>query len=179
MILDADQSNLKLSASKRAKTDNYMAYESGEGILSKLFESPFGMIRRMWSGLGTGPADGADKSPKDQASQLRTGKTFRSAETMATSTDAKKNSTEQNKLYMPVSTKQFSADFSESSSKGKRRSSGRQSPPVRQIWPSSTFTLECQPSGNPVDFDLYDEVDLPFLDKSTEVGRMVSKNIIN
>ena len=64
-LLDADQSNLKLSASKRAKTDNYMAYEAGEGILSKLFESPFGMIRRMWSGLGTGPADGADKSPKD------------------------------------------------------------------------------------------------------------------
>ena len=29
-----------------------------------------------------------------------------------------------------------------------------------------------------VDFDLYDEVDLPFLDKATEVGRMVSKNII-
>ena len=60
-----------------------------------------------------------------------------------------------------------------------RRSSGRQSPPVRKIWPTSTFTLECQPSGNSVDFDLYDEADLPFLDKTTEVGRMVSKNIIN
>ena len=30
----------------------------------------------------------------------------------------------------------------------------------------------------PCDFDLYDERDLPFLDKSTEVGREVSKNVI-
>lgn len=29
-----------------------------------------------------------------------------------------------------------------------------------------------------IDFDLYDEADLPFLDKDTEVGRMVSKNVI-
>lgn len=98
---------------------------------------------------------------------------------MATSTDAKKNSAEQSKIYVPASTKQFQADFSGASIKGQRRSSGRQSPPVRKIWPTSTFTLECQPSGNSVDFDLYDECDLPFLDKSTEVGRMVSKNIIN
>ena len=40
------------------------------------------------------------------------------------------------------------------------------------------MTLEKQPSGNPIEFDLYDERDLPFLDKSTEVGRMVSQNII-
>lgn len=52
------------------------------------------------------------------------------------------------------------------------------SPPVRKIWPVSTFTLEKQPEGTQIDFDLYDEVDLPFLDKDTEVGRMVSKNII-
>lgn len=52
------------------------------------------------------------------------------------------------------------------------------SPPVRKIWPVSTFSLERQPEGNQIDFDLYDEVDLPFLDKDTEVGRMVSKNII-
>lgn len=50
--------------------------------------------------------------------------------------------------------------------------------PKRTIWPSSTFSLERQPEGNQVDFDLYDEIDLPFLDKSTEVGRMVSTNII-
>ena len=49
---------------------------------------------------------------------------------------------------------------------------------MRKIWPTSTFSLERQPSGVSVDFDLYDEADLPFLDKSTEVGRMVSKNII-
>ena len=40
------------------------------------------------------------------------------------------------------------------------------------------MTLERQPSGIPIDFDIYDECDLPFLDKTTEVGRMVSKNII-
>ena len=49
----------------------------------------------------------------------------------------------------------------------------------RTIWPASTFTLERQPEGTTVDFDLYDECDLPFLDKSTEVGQMVSKNIIH
>ena len=48
----------------------------------------------------------------------------------------------------------------------------------RKIWPSSTFALERQPEGELVDFDLYDECDLPFLDKSTEVGCMVSQNII-
>ena len=50
--------------------------------------------------------------------------------------------------------------------------------PPRTVWPTSTFTLERQPSGIPCDFDLYDERDLPFLDKSTEVGREVSKNVI-
>jgi hypothetical protein len=40
------------------------------------------------------------------------------------------------------------------------------------------MTLERQPAGTIVEFDLYDDCDLPFLDKSTEVGRMVSKNII-
>ena len=49
---------------------------------------------------------------------------------------------------------------------------------MRTVWPTSTMSLERQPSGNPVEFDLYDERDLPFLDKSTDVGRMVSKNII-
>ena len=61
---------------------------------------------------------------------------------------------------------------------GKKRCRGfdrvRSPPIIRTIWPSSTMTLEKQPSGNPIEFDLYDERDLPFLDKSTEVGRMVS-----
>ena len=58
------------------------------------------------------------------------------------------------------------------------RRSARRSPPIRKIWPTSTLTLETQPAGTSLDFDLYDDADLPFLDKSTEVGRMVSKNVI-
>lgn len=50
---------------------------------------------------------------------------------------------------------------------------------MRKIWPTSTISLERQPSGVPVDFDLYDEVDLPFLDRSSEAGRMVTSNIIH
>ena len=48
--------SLKLSASKRAKTENYNTAQSAvnkDGILTKLFESPLGMIRRMWSGFGS------------------------------------------------------------------------------------------------------------------------------
>ena len=51
-------------------------------------------------------------------------------------------------------------------------------PPIRKIFPTSEFTLQRQPSGQDVDFDLYNEEDLPFLNKKTEIGRMVSKNIV-
>lgn len=44
--------------------------------------------------------------------------------------------------------------------------------------PCTVFTLEKQPSGDPAEFDLYEESDLPFLDKSTEIGREVSKKIV-
>ena len=58
-------SELKLSASKRAKTEKYdrrvvgvtthrNSSEGSDGILTRLFESPLGMIRRMWSGVFVG-----------------------------------------------------------------------------------------------------------------------------
>jgi hypothetical protein len=84
---------------------------------------------------------------------------------MASSSSDRKSDNQYNLLR---STKQFKADLATASPPHRKRT----------IWPTSTFTLECQPEGNTVDFDLYDECDLPFLDKSTEVGRMVSKNII-
>ena len=142
----------------------------------------------MWSGIGSGPEGTTDantlkvpintnhdKSPCER----NVNKSFRSAETMASST-GRKSSGPSNEPRLHASTKQFKADFSCSSS-GKIRSrtgSAKMTPPVRKIWPSSTFTLERQPCGVPVEFDIYDEIDLPFLDKATEVGRMVSKNII-
>lgn len=55
---------------------------------------------------------------------------------------------------------------------------GRKSPKARTIFPSDSIALQRQPCGNLLYFDLYDNDDLPFLDKSTEVGRMVSKNIV-
>ena len=131
------------------------------------------MIRRMWSGIGNNHDEMAqDTSPQEEKNmQLRTGKSLKSAETLASSTDCKGKSPA---LMQPAVTKQFTADLSSSSGK----SSKRRSAPVRKIWPTSTFSLERQPSGVSVDFDLYEEADLPFLDKSTEVGRMVSKKII-
>lgn len=56
---------------------------------------------------------------------------------------------------------------------------GRRKKAVRKIWPMSTLTLERQPEGVLAEFDLYDEDDLPFLDRNTEAGRMVTKNIIH
>ena len=44
--------------------------------------------------------------------------------------------------------------------------------------PCTVFTLEKQPCGEPMEFDLYEESDLPFLDPSTEIGREVSKKIV-
>lgn len=87
---------------------------------------------------------------------------------MASSTDAQKVAPS-NRHIAPQSTKQFSAEL-------------LLSPPKRKIFPISTLSLETQPEGEEgvqVDFDLYHDADLPFLDKSTEVGRMVSQNIIN
>jgi len=74
-LLDLDQGNMKLSASKRAKTENYNNKENNgsEGILTKLFESPLGMIRRMWSGFG--PQQSAHQgSPSSHAKALDSGK---------------------------------------------------------------------------------------------------------
>jgi len=48
----------------------------------------------------------------------------------------------------------------------------------RRINPVDVFTLIRQPGGEEANFDLYEEADLPYLDKSTEMGRMVSKNVI-
>jgi len=77
-----------------------------------------------------------------------------------------------------ASAEQFRADLTSGKGRCKGFDRVRSPPPTRKIWPATTMTLERQPSGIPVDFDLYDECDLPFLDRSTEVGRMVSKNII-
>jgi hypothetical protein len=46
------------------------------------------------------------------------------------------------------------------------------------VFPCSVFTLERQPHGEQVDFDLYDEEELPFLDRKTEMGREVAKKVI-
>lgn len=90
---------------------------------------------------------------------------------------------------VPV-TKQFKAEFDLDSDQGhtsirtnrkgqgEKKDTERCPPRVRKIFPSGTLTLERQPSGNPIDFDIYDNADLPFLDQKTEVGRMVSKNIV-
>ena len=92
---------------------------------------------------------------------------------MATSTDAQKDQTSSHVRFLaPQCTKQFRAEDQLQ----------LLSPPKRTVFPISTFSLETQPEDGEavqVDFDLYHEADLPFLDKSTDVGRMVSKNIIN
>lgn len=88
---DFEQSNLKLSASKRAKIDHKQ-----DGIFTKLFESPLGLIRRMWTNI-SGPheaktAQPFDKSPQtatERTSLPRQSKSLRSAETQASSTDCK------------------------------------------------------------------------------------------
>jgi len=132
----------------------------------------------MWTGISGSSAEAGSllgKSPipagtaaGERVSLPRGSKLSGSAETLASSADRKSS---EPALEPTMSTKQFkSSDFT--------RRSVKIAPPVRKIWPSSTIALERQPSGNPVDFDLYDECDLPFLDKGTEVGRMVSKNII-
>ena len=120
----------------------------------------------------------SSKKGMQEQALLNRNKSFRSAETMASSSSDRKgddhHAVSHNNLLH--STKQFKAEMAFSSASR----SGRMSPPLRKrtIWPTSTFTLERQPEGNQIDFDLYDEIDLPFLDKSTDVGRMVSKNII-
>jgi hypothetical protein len=40
------------------------------------------------------------------------------------------------------------------------------------------FTLERQPDGGQADFDLYEEAELPFLDRRTEMGREVAQKVI-
>jgi hypothetical protein len=49
---------------------------------------------------------------------------------------------------------------------------------VKYAPPCSVLELARQPEGTPVNFDLYDDQDLPFLDDSTEMGRMVSNKVI-
>lgn len=125
-LLDLDQSNLKLSASKRAKIENYNnnsqhKKDSGsEGILTKFFESPLGMIRRMWSGFGPqqsanqgspssqNKAMGKSSDEQTKAAQLNRNKSFHSAETMASSSSDRKSDAQHNLLR---STKQFKADL--------------------------------------------------------------------
>ena len=97
---------------------------------------------------------------------------------MATSTEQKSYNDAQSNPHTLESMKQFKLRESVSGKKRCRGFERHRSPPMRTVWPTSTMSLERQPSGNPVEFDLYDERDLPFLDKSTDVGRMVSKNII-
>ena len=97
-------------------------------------------------------------------------------------------------------TKQFRADFELDSNneettlrlnKGQRmqahmlarRQAGlshqyRSPSPPRTVFPCGKLSLERQPCGTMVDFDLYNNCDLPFLDSNTEVGRMVSQNIV-
>ena len=121
------------------------------------------------SGLPTGSSFQKEVSRQATQQMFLRGKSFQSASTMGSSSSDRKS---ENQINLLRSTKQFKAELSLSES--------RVSLPMRKrtIWPTSTFTLECQPEGGTVDFDLYDECDLPFLDKSTEVGRMVSQNII-
>ena len=104
-------------------------------------------------------------------------------------TDRKsKNSQNQAKL---LPTKQFSADFDLDSEdyslrmspsklklQSRKKLGYKLSPPPRTIFPCGKLSLERQPSGNLIDFDIYENADLPFLDKNTEVGKMVSKNIV-
>ena len=59
-----------------------------------------------------------------------------------------------------------------------RKNKRAAAPPVRKVFPESEFTLLRQPDEEEVYFDLYNDADLPMLDKSTDVGRMVSKNIV-
>ena len=47
-------------------------------------------------------------------------------------------------------------------------------PPARKVFPVEEFMLLSQPGNEEVYFDLYNDADLPMLDKSTSVGRMVS-----
>ena len=183
----------KFTGSKRAKTERYVQNDNQikgahttdkEGYLTGIFRSPFGIIRKMWNGAtAPEPTPKTEQGSKDiSPNQEISTKTFCSAETIASSTDCKQIPAH---LQVPKSTKQFKADFSCSIS-GKSTTSvrlplsqnRRMSPPVRKVWPVSTFSLEKQPEGTMIDFDLYDEADLPFLDRDTEVGRMVSQNVI-
>lgn len=61
-----------------------------------------------------------------------------------------------------------------------------QESPSPQRWPTkrkvvipcSVFTLERQTWQEQCDFDLYEEADLPFLDKRTDMGREVAQKVI-
>ena len=51
-------------------------------------------------------------------------------------------------------------------------------PKRRVVLPCSVFTLTSQPDGEAVDFNLYEEENLPFLDRRTEMGREVAQKVI-
>ena len=157
-LINLDSSNPKLSASKRAKTERYGASTisapaaEGEGYLTELFKSPLGMIRRMWTGFGNETAGSSalvqasvkrnnetDRSPAAAGEGAQVcNKSFRSAETMASSTARKIPA----HLSVPKTTKQFKAEMSASSGRCSAVSRQCPPPPVRTIWPTSSFTLE-------------------------------------
>ena len=85
--------------------------------------------------------------------ELCANKSFESAATMVSSTDRKSNSIDPEHMAA-FSANQFKADLSTNK---RSLSSVSKHQPVRKIWPQSSMTLERQPSGIPIDFDLYDE----------------------
>lgn len=93
---------------------------------------------------------------------------FASAATVASTTQSARQtgSGSHQKKCVPV-TKHFSADADFFEQPYSSRSSGKNSKkqlPVRRIFPVGHLSLEKQPSREVVDFDIYDDADLPFLD---------------
>ena len=89
-----------MSASKRAKRDHSAdgSLDGQNGLLTQLFESPLGLIKRMWSTISgdssAGPSVEVVKDRRTRANMTsggleRQNKSFQSAETMASSTDRK------------------------------------------------------------------------------------------
>lgn len=104
----------------------------------------------MWDRVSNGEADSTDSAAKPQdksPDQALAQKNFCSAATMASSTDRKQQQIPAH-LQVPKSTKQFKAELTLSNSGysvGKSttfKALNKMSPPVRKIFPVSTFTLE-------------------------------------
>ena len=58
-LLSHIENTSRFNSNKRAKTEKYdkaanQQNQSSENLLTQFFESPFGTIRRMWSGFSNG-----------------------------------------------------------------------------------------------------------------------------